>query len=274
MATDQKEITGLTMTMRLENVDFTVNSQQLVKNLCLSVQPGELSVIIGPNGAGKSTALALLAGDLPPTAGKVYFDQTQLKDTNPLRLARKRAVLPQLSHSNFAFTALDIVLMGRIPHEEAPENKTALRIAQSVMGETDTRRLANQDISTLSGGERQRVNLARVLAQVWSDDHCLSSPKFLLLDEPISALDPKHQVNILTLLRSYADRGYGVMCVLHDMAMAAMFADKIHIMNAGECVQAGSPETVMTADILSNVWQVPFAIQKIGNKTQPVMVIH
>jgi iron complex transport system ATP-binding protein len=259
------------MTLRMENVGFEIGKKKLINNVSLTVNPGEFAVIIGPNGAGKSTALGVLSGDLLPSSGAVYLGKTPYNLLTFQEQATIRGVLPQLSHASFAFTALDIILMGRIPHGETPECKNALRIAREVMEQTDTVALMGQDISTLSGGERQRVNLARVLAQVWSDQATLSAPKYLLLDEPISALDPKHQVNILSLLKSYAKRGYGIVAVLHDMAMASMFADKIHIMQHGMVAYSGEPAKVMTSSILSDIWQLEYNVHRFGNSIMPIV---
>ena len=259
------------MSMFMENVGFKVGKKQLIDNVSLTVKPSEFSVIIGPNGAGKSTALGVLSGDLLPSSGTLYLNNVPCDTLTFQEQAAVRAVMPQLSHNNFAFTALDIVLMGRIPHGEAPECGNALHIAAEVMEQTDTTAFMKQDISTLSGGERQRVNLARVLAQVWSDDENLTEPKYLLLDEPISALDPRHQVNILRLVKGYAKRGYGILAVLHDMTMAATFADKIYIMDRGKVTHSGTPAQVMTSDILSKTWQLRYEVHKIDGRLQPLI---
>lgn len=259
------------MTMQLDNVGYKVAGRSIIKNLSIDIIPGKVSVIIGPNGAGKSTVLSLLSGDIAPSYGCVLMDAVPLTTLGVRHIARHRAVLPQLGQSNFAFTAMDIVRMGRIPHDEAPEHPNAVRITDCVMAETGTSHLKRQDITTLSGGERQRVNLARVLAQVWDDRASLEAPKYLLLDEPISALDPKYQLRILRLLKNYAERGYGVALVLHDMTMAAMFADMVYIMDAGECLYSGPPSEVMTADVLSKVWQIPYHVRKIDGHLRPII---
>jgi len=182
-----------------------------------------------------------------------------------------RSVLPQLGTVGFEFSALDIVLMGRIPHRQSPENERAQNIALAAMEQTKTIGFKDQSITTLSGGERQRVNLARVLAQVWSDKEIIDEPRFLLLDEPISALDPRHQVNILALLKDYCKRGYGILAVLHDMTMAAMFADKIYIMNNGKVAHSGTIEQVITSDILSKIWQLDYDVQNIKGRPFPMV---
>jgi iron complex transport system ATP-binding protein len=259
------------MNMRLENVSYSVGPKYLVRGVNLSVNPGELSVIIGPNGAGKSTALSLLSGDLKPSSGQVFIDGAPLSDLSYGEQAIKRGVLPQLGHAGFEFSALDIVLMGRIPHGETPESDRALKIALAAMGQTKTLNLKDQSITTLSGGERQRVNLARVLAQVWSDKEVFDEPRYILLDEPISALDPRYQIDVLTMLKSYCDRGCGILAVLHDMSMAAMFADKICIMDEGNVLHTGAPKQVMTSEILSDIWQLSYSVQHIDGGLQPVI---
>ena len=261
------------MTMRLDRVNFEVDGCLIIQNFSLEVIPGEISVIIGPNGAGKSTALSLLCGDNMPTYGNVLLDGSPIVTLDTRYVARHRAVLPQLSQSNFSFTAFDIVRMGRIPHGEAPEHPNAIQIADHAMEETGTLSLKEQDMTTLSGGERQRVNLARILAQVWDGDRLLKIPKYLLLDEPISALDPKYQLHVLRLLKNYAKRGYGIAVVLHDMTMAAMFADKVYIMDEGECLYSGSPSEVMTAEVLSKIWQIPYRVQNIDGRLCPIIAV-
>jgi len=259
------------MSMQLENVTFTVLGRPLLQDVSLKVNPGEFSIIIGPNGAGKSTALSILAGDMTPSSGRVLLNNHDLASLPAESQALNRGVLPQLTNTGFEFTALDVVLMGRLPHGEAPENPNAIKIAFHMMQQTDVLTLKDRLVTTLSGGERQRVNLARVLAQVYMHEDNSQSPKFLLLDEPISALDPKHQISILRLVRKYAEQGYGVLAVLHDMSMAAMFADVIHIMKNGRITHSGAPQQVMTKQILNDVWQLDYDVTMNGNIPVPMI---
>jgi iron complex transport system ATP-binding protein len=147
-------------------VSFKVSQKQLLKNATLDIKPGELTVILGPNGAGKSTFMKLLCGDLAPSSGLVALDGKPTQHWSRRRLAQRRAMMPQSSNVVFAFSALEIVMLGRSPHVARRENRRDHLIAETAMGCTGVSALATRNYNTLSGGEQQRVQLARALSNM------------------------------------------------------------------------------------------------------------
>jgi iron complex transport system ATP-binding protein len=229
----------------------------------LAVAPGELLGVIGPNGAGKSTLLQVLSNALAPHAGTVALDGRPLARWGRSALARRRAVLPQAPVVAFPFCARDVVALGRSPHAGLSGRDRDREIVAAALAEADAAHLGERAYDTLSGGERQRVHLARVLAQVWApadgDAAC-----YLLLDEPTNNLDLAHQHALLAQARRFARRGHGVLAILHDPNLAAGYADRIAVLQAGRIAAAGAPAEVLTPALLRRtfglaveVWERP-----------------
>ena len=208
---------------------------------------GKVTAILGANGAGKSTLLRVLSGDLKPDSGKVSFERRPLGEWKPAELARRRAVVPQSSALNFPFTVLEVILQGRAPHLDGRERGVDEGAALAALEAVDLVRWAGRDYTTLSGGERQRVHLARALAQVGMD----GEGRWLLLDEPTSSLDLRHQHDILRIVRKFADSGGCVVVVLHDLNLCARYADKVFLLHYGRVLGSGDAAAVMTSDWLS-----------------------
>ncbi len=258
------------MSYQATNVSAYVGKKALVKNISLSTKPGVFSVILGPNGAGKSTMLKLLAGDLKPSSGTISLDQKPLGGIGYRERAKRRAILPQSSHVTFNFTAYDIVLMGRLPHDEPPS--VSRPILKEIIKLTRTEYLMEQQFSTLSGGEKQRVQFARVLAQIWpTDDN--RGHKYLLLDEPTSALDPLYQLEILKIARWLAnEKGFGVLAILHDLNQAMSYADQVYLLKEGELNRSGPPNDVLDKETIRTVWGINTEILRRSADHSPVIV--
>ncbi len=237
-----------------QGVSYRVGSQWLLKSVSLEVRPNELLAVVGPNGAGKSTLLKVLAGELVPTAGQLYVLERQLQRWKPLELAKHRAVLPQNSSLEFAFTAFEVALLGRNPFIRLRESSHDLEIVKAALKMTATDHLSERLYPTLSGGERQRVQLARVLAQVWGDGQLEN--RFLLLDEPVSSLDVLHQHETLAVGKGLAHAGVGVLAVLHDLGLAAAYADRIAVLSSGHLLVCDTPEAVLNSALIKNVFGV------------------
>jgi len=233
--------------LALDAVTVRAGTATLLDALSLSVSPGEVVAVVGPNGAGKTTALRLLAGERTPTSGHVRLDGGAMSDVPPDALAKRRAVLPQESGLAFGFTALDVVLLGRTPHRTT--RKTDLAAAERSMRQAGVDHLAGRRYPTLSGGERQRVHLARALAQLDAPNETGES-RYLLLDEPTSALDMAHQHSVLRTARRQAASGIGVLAVLHDLNLAAQYADRIAVLAAGQLVAVGTADAVLTPAVV------------------------
>ena len=231
--------------LQLDNATVRIGAATLVDGLSLGVSPGEVMAIVGPNGAGKTTSLRLLAGETEPTSGQVLLDGEPLASTGLDDLALRRGVLPQQSALGFGFSTLDVVLLGRTPHSTG--RRSDLDAAARAMRRAGVEHLAAQRYPTLSGGERQRVHLARVLAQL---DGATDGDRYLLLDEPTSALDLAHQHSVLRVAQEEAAHGAGVLAVLHDLNLAAQYADRIAVLADGKLVALGTAESVLTPAIV------------------------
>ncbi|MFK3659865.1 heme ABC transporter ATP-binding protein [Scandinavium sp. NPDC088450] len=217
----------------------------VLRDISLSLQPGELVALIGPNGAGKSTLLRVLTGYLSPDNGQCVLKGIALNEWTPEALSRQRAVMRQQSQLGFDWPVEAVVAMGRAPWPQQDSRK----IVAQVMALTGCLPLENRKYNTLSGGEQQRVQLARALAQLWTDN----APRgWLFLDEPTSALDLYHQQHLLRLLKNLTSQGELHVCaVLHDLNLAALWADRLLLLHQGEMVAQGTPAQVLQAETLS-----------------------
>lgn len=225
--------------------------RKLLDNVSLELRAGEVLALLGPNGAGKSTLLGLLSGDMTPDKGKVEFRGRPLGDWPLSELARRRSVLLQDNPIMFPFTVHQVVEMGRAPWRRTPfedEDNEAITEAISV---ADIGHLGNRRVPSLSGGERARVGFARVVA---------GRTGVLMLDEPTAALDLGHQETLLELTRQRAEAGDAVLIVLHDLNLAAAYADRIALLREGRIVACDSPERVLTASTVSEVYATPVEV--------------
>lgn len=235
------------MIVRLDRVTYRVDGVDLVSGVDLEVGRGEVVAVVGPNGAGKTTLVSLMAGDLEPVEGTVTVAGRPAADVAALSL--ERAVLPQHHLLTFAFRCLEVVLMGRHPHPTGEEEDRA--VAERAMVETDTGSLRDRAFPTLSGGEQTRVSLARVLAQ---------ETPLIVLDEPTSSLDLRHQELVMTTLRGLAAAGGTVVTVLHDLDLAARHADRIVLMDRGRIHAVGTPGDVFREAELAEVYGCPVRV--------------
>ena len=235
-------------------VEVRARMRPLLVDVSIDVSPGEFVAIIGPNGAGKSTLLNALAGDRPLSAGEILLDGRPLSQWSKLELARRRTVLPQHSAVAFDFTGLQIAMLGLLAFRGSLSERQMQALAERALAETEALGFANRPYTVLSGGERQRVQLARVLAQCDADP---AATPFLLLDEPITGLDLSHQHAALASARRRVDRGLGVLAVLHDLNMAARYADRVGIVEDGRVTNLGPTRETLDPDRLSAVFSTP-----------------
>ncbi|MFI5719206.1 heme ABC transporter ATP-binding protein [Nocardia sp. NPDC051750] len=226
-------------------------TRRVLDSIDFEVIAGEVVALAGPNGAGKSTLLAVLAGELEPGHGSVDLDGRPLAHWTPIDMARRRAVLPQSHTVGFPFTAAEVIAMGRAPWQRTPRADRDREVIAAAMAATDCAHLAGRSFPSLSGGERARVALARVLAQ---------DTATLLLDEPTAALDLGHQEAVLTLAADRAAAGAAVVVVLHDLASAAAYADRVAVLDAGRLAAVGAPREVLTGELLSRVYRYPVEV--------------
>ena len=233
-----------------QHVTYRIDGSRILHDVSLSLSPGEFVGLIGPNGAGKSTLLRVLGGLWSGAEGTIRLKGHPLKSYTPREVATLVAHVPQDTVVDFAFTAREIVLMGRSPHlgrfeVERTEDRV---VAEEAMRRMDVLSLADRFVNTLSGGERQRVFIARALAQQAS---------VLLLDEPTANLDVKHQLDVLTIVRRLArEEGLGVIAAIHDLDLAAQFVDRLVMLHKGRVIVDDDPEAVLTPEYLSATFGV------------------
>jgi iron complex transport system ATP-binding protein len=229
--------------------DVGYAGKAVVSGTDLTVRAGEIVGLVGPNGAGKSTLLRAVTGDADLLGGSLSLVGRDVRSIPPLERARLVAVVTQQVGAAFSLTARSFVDMGRHPHLtrfSAPSSGDR-EVVERAMELTDTLRLAEQPADELSGGDLQRLALAQALAQ---------EPRVLLLDEPTSHLDLNHRMQVLDLTRSLADGGMAVLAVFHDLDLAARYSDRIAVVASGTIGTAESPECVITADALRDVFGV------------------
>jgi iron complex transport system ATP-binding protein len=256
--------------LSLDTVRVCVGDAVLLDGVSLAVRPGEVVAVVGPNGAGKSTLLKVAAGERAPTTGRVTLDGAPLASFTPDVLAARRAVLPQHSALQFGFTASEVVALGRTPHvhhSSWKEDETAVRRA---LGRAGVGHLAARRYPTLSGGEQQRVHLARALAQL--DAPHVNEPRYLLLDEPTASLDLAHQHAVLGTARALADAGTGVLVVLHDLNLAAQYADRLAVLRRGRLLADGPPADVLDPALVHAAFDVAVTVLPHPCFTCPLVV--
>ncbi|MFE3226621.1 heme ABC transporter ATP-binding protein [Nocardia sp. NPDC059228] len=236
------------VTLRARNVSAKRGDRTVLEGIDFPVIAGQIVALVGPNGAGKSTLLAALAGELELSGGSVELDGHALTHWSHLDMARRRAVLPQSHTVGFPFRAREVVAMGRSPWARTDRQDHDNEAIAAAMAATDVERFAERPFPALSGGERARVALARVLAQ---------DTATLLLDEPTAALDLGHQEQVLRLARERATAGAAVVVVLHDLGVAAAYADRVAVLEAGRIAADGPPRQILTPELLSRVYQHP-----------------
>ncbi|AML51804.1 heme ABC transporter ATP-binding protein [Falsihalocynthiibacter arcticus] len=252
--------------LQAQNVSAGYGRKSILKNIYFHAASGGITAIVGPNGSGKSTLLKALTEEIPST-GEIRINGQNLRTLNGYQLAKMRGVLPQSTQVAFPFTVLEIVRLGLQAGIYAAQDTIAFQ-ALSLVG---LESFQHRNYSELSGGEQQRVQLARVLAQVW-EPKLDGIPSWLFLDEPVSSLDIGHQLEIMALAKGYAERGGGVIMVMHDLNLTAMIADQMWMMRDGEVVAKGAPKTVMTDAILTETYSTPLVVHQ-GREDGPPYIL-
>ncbi|CAN5451001.1 heme ABC transporter ATP-binding protein [soil metagenome] len=253
--------------MVARDVSVALGRTMILDAVSFRARKGELVAIVGPNGAGKSTLLRVLSGELAPNAGSVTLFGKPLAEQSSRVLARRRAVVPQSSEVAFAFAAYDVVLLGRSPHVERRETERDRALARLAMKTTDTLHLAETPYEVLSGGEKQRVQLARALTQIAD----VAEETLLLLDEPTSSLDLVHQHTLLGHVAALRERS-AIVCILHDLNLAAQYADRIVVLDGGRVVADAAPRAVLSESLLATVFEVEASVLDHPHHAGPLVV--
>jgi len=243
--------------LEMHDITCAYGEHAVVQQLSLEANPGEVLGLIGPNGVGKSTLLRAMARLLRPTHGKVVLADGDLWSTPPREVARKLAFAPQANNGeHWPATIEQVIALGRAPHRGwfLPMTAQDYEATERAMNLVGLNHLRGRVATELSGGEQQRVVLGRVLAQ---------EPTVLLLDEPTSHLDLKYQTDILGLARRLAHReNLTVVVSLHDLNLAAIYADRLALLSKGQLVAVGTPREVLTSEALSEVYGVPIIVMQ------------
>jgi len=241
--------------LNASHVTFRVGGRALVNNATASFEPGSLHLIIGPNGAGKSTFIKLLSRLLRPHSGTVQYDGQDVSSWSERQLAHRRAVLSQAIEVAFAMPVRELVMMGRYPHFGARPGARDLHVCEEVMKFFEVEDMADRSYGTLSGGEKQRVQFARVLAQIWHPVN--GAVRYLFLDEPLTFLDIRHQIDFMNKVRTFASQpDVVVVGVVHDLSLAARFSDRLLLMHEGRILADGRPSDVLQEQHLRTAFQV------------------
>ncbi|MGE7368873.1 heme ABC transporter ATP-binding protein [Neorhizobium sp. NPDC001467] len=241
-----------------QDITVTRGRRNLVQSVDIALRPGCFTVVIGPNGAGKSTLMKVLSGELRPDAGHVSYHGKHLDLCRPEELARCRAVLPQATQLAFPFSALEIARMGAVAHGALDPDQQARKALVRV----GLQGFEGRPYPSLSGGEQQRVQFARALAQV---PNAVSDgvANALFLDEPTASLDLGHQISVLEIARDFASAGGIVLAILHDLNLAAEFADHLVVLDHGKVVEAGPCMDTITDAVIAKVYGIAGAVGRL-----------
>ena len=244
--------------VELRGVSYVAGGNRILDDVSVQFHPGRFNVVLGPNGAGKSTLLRVATGLARPTAGQVTYDGEPLAAFDSQRLSRVRAVLSQHVELAFPLPARDVVMMGRYPHYRrvaTPRDHEIVDASLALVGMSDR---AAQPYSTLSGGEQQKVQLARVLAQIWTDDADVDDgqSRFLFLDEPTSSLDVHYQLHLLDVARGLLEGRCTVVAILHDLNVALRYADHVVLLDGGRVAWNGARSDEIPLSVLERVFRV------------------
>lgn len=250
--------------LKAKNIHFCIRQRPIVDQADISLQAGELLAVLGPNGAGKSTLLKILSGEISCKHGDIRYNGVAIGGYSSKALAGVRAVMPQHSTLSFPYKAIEVVELGLgCQTVSAPDE-----LLKEVMTETQTWELRNRHYGKLSGGEKQRVQLARVLIQIWE---IKPYARYLLLDEPTSSMDIAQQHHVLQIVSKLKKRNVGVLAIVHDLNLAAAYADQIALLKDGTICCQGKTASVMTSENLEKAFDHPVKVLKDPDNDQLII---
>ncbi|MEP6150229.1 MAG: heme ABC transporter ATP-binding protein [Nisaea sp.] len=255
--------------LEAQGITVTFGKTTVLRDVSLRVRSGELVALCGPNGAGKSTLLAAMAGDFQPEGGQGFIEGEIITGLPPTELARRRAVLEQSPSLSAGFSVGELLSLS-IPRDVPPERaRVLIERKLHAVGLADR---VGDNCQILSGGQRHRAHLARVLVQLEAVDN--RDTGYLMLDEPTSSLDIAHQITTMRIARRAAREGAGVLVVLHDLNLAAAFADRVALMQDGRIVADGAGAEVFTADRLSAIYETEITVEHAGGNTPRILPVY
>ena len=240
------------MELRADNIWVTLSDTDIVKDISIKVKDKQFVGLIGPNGCGKSTLLKSIYKVIKPKNGKVHLNELDVLKSGPKMVSKLMGVVGQFNEMSFDFSVKEMVLMGRTPHKGLMEADTEAdyQIVKDALTKVSLSEYEDRNYASLSGGEKQRVILARAIAQ---------QPEFLILDEPTNHLDIKYQLQILSVVKSMK---VGTLAALHDLELAAHYCDYLYVVKKGKVVAFGTPEEILTRQLISDIYEVECEIYK------------
>lgn len=250
----------------IKNLIFSYDKTPVLKDINFKITSGSFTSILGPNGSGKTTLLKNICGLLKPNKGTILFRNKEISNIKHKDFAKVVSVVHQSSNIGFSFSVFDTVLMGRFPYIQKLKGETTqdIKTVKEAMKSTGVWDLRKKDINEISGGERQRVMIARALTQ---------EPELLLLDEPISNLDIKYQIDILNLCRKLnKEKQITIITTLHDINLAGQYSDYILLLDKGEMVDKGNPKKVLTTKNIENIYGIKVKMLKDGKNGFPYII--
>jgi len=264
---ERKGKKGDSLALQAVDVDFSYYDGLVLQDVSLELREGDLVGLIGPNGSGKTTLIRVLSGLLTPKRGHVYLDGRDIRELSRRQIARRVAVVPQGVAMPFAFTVYEMVMLGRTPHVRplvgvGPRDREVVREAMAL---TDTEHLAQRLFYELSAGEQQRVIVAMALAQ---------EPQILLLDEPTVHLDIVHQMEILELVKGLnREKHLTVLAAMHDLNLAALYFDRLVLLNEGRVIAMGTPAQVLREESIRHVFRARVRVQDHPTREVPQVIV-
>lgn len=240
--------------LQAQNITVTVGKKNLIQDINLSIQPGNIYMLLGPNGSGKSTLIRALTGMMEPSTGDTYYNDKSLADWDEMALARRRAILSQGVDMSFPLRVWEVIQMGRYPHTGTTAARNNGAILAEVIRLFELETFLDRNYLTLSGGEKQRVQFARVMAQIW--DVPADEPRYLFMDEPLTFLDINHQLDMLRLLRQIVDDRTVCLVSMHDLNLALHYGDGFLLLQQGKLVATGDADTVLSIAYLQQVFGI------------------
>ena len=247
------------MNLTAQNLTLCYGARVILEDVSCEIRPGEITGVIGPNGAGKSTLVKAFAGLVPVTSGQIRLNGRDLSSLPARERAQQMAYLPQERQVHWPLAVRRVAALGRIPHLLPWQKPDAADEAavEEALARTDAAALADRRFHELAGGEKALVLLARALA---------SGPSVLLADEPVSGLDPNHEIQVMQVLAERAHAGAAVLVVLHQLTLAARFCDRLLLLARGKIQAAGTPDTVLTPDHLRTSFGIEAVFGREGGE--------
>ncbi|MEH6407956.1 MAG: heme ABC transporter ATP-binding protein [Leeuwenhoekiella sp.] len=244
-----------------KNINYSIKKKVILQDISVSFIPGKLNLIIGPNGAGKSTLINIICNQIKPDSGEIFYDDKNMLNLSVSQLAQVRAVLSQNVELAFPLKVSEVVMMGRYPHFQVKPTAKDVQACEEAMRFFDVWEMADRNYMTLSGGEKQRVHFARVIAQIWYAES--AACRYLILDEPLTFLDVHYQFHFMRKLQELLkQKNIVIVGVVHDLNLAAKFADQIVLLKDGKVLAAGNRNEVLTKANIKAAYRLDPVIHK------------